>query len=143
MGITIEIAQDAADLASCFALRRAVFMGEQDVSEAEEFDGEDDICTHIIAKLDGVTVGAARFQTKDNAVKIQRVCVTVAHRGKGIGADLIDFIAQHVKTARSEKRIILGAQVHAIPFYEKLGFTAFGAEYLDARIPHSDMEKFI
>jgi predicted GNAT family N-acyltransferase len=143
VGITIEIAQDAADLASCFTLRRTVFMGEQGVSEAEEFDGEDDICTHIIAKSDGVAVGAARFQTKDNAVKIQRVCVTPDHRGKGFGAELIDFIAHHVKTSRSEHRLILGAQLHAIPFYEKLGFTAFGAEYLDARIPHSDMEKFV
>ena len=121
--LTIEIVQDATDMASCFALRRTVFMGEQDVSEAEEFDGEDDICTHIIAKSDGVAVGAARFQTSDGAVKIQRVCVTFEHRGKSYGAKLINFIAHHVKTARSEKRIILGAQVHAIPFYEKLGFT--------------------
>ena len=143
MAFTIEIAQDATDMASCFALRRAVFMNEQNVSEAEEFDGEDNICTHIIAKSDGVAVGAARFQTKEDAVKIQRVCVIAEHRGKSYGAELIDFIVDHVKTTRPEKRIVLGAQVYAIPFYEKLGFTAFGGEYLDARIPHSDMEKFI
>ena len=36
---------------------------------------------------------------------------------------------------------MLGAQTHAIGFYEKLGFTAFGPEYLDAGIPHRDMDR--
>ena len=31
--------------------------------------------------------------------------------------------------------------VHAIPFYEKLGFTVCGPVYDDAGIPHRDMEK--
>ncbi len=33
----------------------------------------------------------------------------------------------------------LGAQVHAIGFYEKLGFEAVGPVYMDAGIPHRDM----
>jgi predicted GNAT family N-acyltransferase len=34
----------------------------------------------------------------------------------------------------------LGAQTHAIAFYERLGFEISSEEYLDANIPHKDME---
>jgi ElaA protein len=37
--------------------------------------------------------------------------------------------------------VVLGAQTHAIPFYESIGYRAFGPEYLDAGIPHRDMLK--
>ena len=37
--------------------------------------------------------------------------------------------------------MVLGAQTHAIPFYENIGYQAFGPEYLDAGIPHRDMIK--
>jgi predicted GNAT family N-acyltransferase len=35
----------------------------------------------------------------------------------------------------------LGAQSHATGFYEKLGFAAFGDEFLDAGIPHRHMRR--
>jgi len=37
-------------------------------------------------------------------------------------------------------RVRLGAQTHALDFYRKLGFAVFGDEYMDAGIPHFDME---
>jgi ElaA protein len=36
-------------------------------------------------------------------------------------------------------RAKLGAQVHALGFYERLGFVAVGPVYLDAGIEHRDM----
>ncbi len=143
MSLDIKIAQDAADVASCFALRRAVFMGEQGVTEADEIDGEDDHCTHIIAKLNDVPIGTARFQIKDGSVKIQRVCVSREYRGKNYGADLIRFVVDHVAQTKLASRLFLGAQTYALPFYEKLGFTAYGTEYMDAGIPHRDMERLL
>ena len=38
-------------------------------------------------------------------------------------------------------RAKLGAQTHALGFYEKLGFTAYGPVYDDAGIPHRDMTR--
>ena len=127
-------------MAACFALRRAVFIEEQSVPVADEIDGEDDACTHIIATLGGTPVGTARFQMKNGSVKIQRVCVSRDHRGKDFGADIIRFIVNHVKITGMADRLFLGAQTHALPFYEKLGFVQYGPEYLDAGIPHYDME---
>ncbi|HHY02857.1 MAG TPA: GNAT family N-acetyltransferase, partial [Paracoccus sp.] len=48
-------------------------------------------------------------------------------------AALDELRARGVTTAR------LGAQTHALRFYEKLGFTAYGPVYDDAGIPHRDM----
>lgn len=141
--LDIKIVQEATDMASCFALRRTVFIKEQAVPKDDEIDGEDDHCTHILATLNGDPVGTARFQIKNGSIKIQRVCVLSEHRGKDYGADLIRFIVDHVKNTDSAKRLYLGAQTHAIKFYEKLGFTQYGPEYLDAGIPHYDMERHI
>lgn len=141
--LDIKIVQDAADMASCFALRRVVFIDEQAVPEADEIDGEDDACTHILATLHGDPIGTARFQLKNGSMKIQRVCVSPNHRGKNYGADLVNFIVDHVEHTGSAKRLYLGAQTHALAFYKKLGFSQYGPEYLDAGIPHYDMERHI
>ena len=46
-----------------------------------------------------------------------------------------------IQTAKNEQRefLKLSSQVHAIPFYESLGFKLQGEEYLDCGIPHRDM----
>ena len=36
-------------------------------------------------------------------------------------------------------KVKLGAQTHALGFYERLGFTAYGPEFDDAGIPHREM----
>ena len=37
----------------------------------------------------------------------------------------------------------LSAQTYAIPFYEKFGFIVCSEEYMDAGIPHKDMQLFL
>jgi ElaA protein len=59
-------------------------------------------------------------------------------RGRGIGAALIRAAVEEIR-ARGMARAKLGSQVHAIPFYEGLGFVAEGPVYDDAGIPHRDM----
>ena len=39
------------------------------------------------------------------------------------------------------EKVVISAQCQARAFYEKLGYTAFGEEYLDEYCPHIDMEK--
>lgn len=127
------------DIATCRALRRVVFIEEQGVSEADEVDDLDGEALHLLANLDGEPVGSARLLAKGETMKIGRVCVLKAQRGSGLGAGLIRK-ALEVAQARGFKRALLGSQTHAIPFYEGLGFVAFGPVYDDAGIPHRDME---
>jgi ElaA protein len=131
---------ETSDLAAPHALRRAVFIEEQGIPEAEEWDALDGAAIHLLA-LEGETpLGTARLFVQGATGKIGRVCVARAARGSGLGRALIlDGCArlQALGCTRAE----LGAQLQAMAFYETLGFTAFGAIYDDAGIPHRNMAK--
>jgi ElaA protein len=134
MSIRIERTDD---IAACLELRRLVFIQEQGVTEADEMDGLDDASLHLLA-IDGITpVGTARILFEGETAKIGRVCVLKSHRGTGLGAGLIQAALAQAKGKAIRAK--LGAQVHAIGFYQMLGFTAFGPVYDDAGIDHRDM----
>lgn len=129
------------DLATCHALRRIVFIDEQGVSEAEEVDGLDGEALHVLATLDGKALGCARILMSDGAAKIGRVCVLKQARGTGLGAAIIEACLDVARDQPGVTKAKLGAQTHALAFYEKLGFAAFGPIYDDAGIPHQHMER--
>lgn len=138
--MTLEVGP-TRDLAACLELRRVVFMLEQDVSEDEERDGKDGEAHHILARQDGRAVGCARILVDGETGKIGRVCVLADHRGTGLGKALMAACLDHLGSMPGVSRAVLGAQTHALGFYESLGFTAFGPEFLDAGIPHLMMER--
>jgi len=126
------------DIATCRALRRVVFIEEQGVSEADELDDLDGVAVHLLATVDGRPMGSARIIPGNGYGKIGRVCVLAEARGTGLGAALMREAVQEcrrlgLKTAR------LGAQTHALGFYEALGFEAVGPVFDDAGIPHREM----
>jgi len=128
------------DLDALQALRRAVFVVEQDVPEAIEWDGIDADCRHAIAE-DGAggVIGCARLLPDGH---IGRVAVVATWRGHGVG----DALMRHmIALARSlgHRRLMLNAQTHALRFYERHGFAAVGDEYDDAGIPHRAMERML
>ncbi len=126
------------DLETCLAIRRKVFIEEQGVSEAEEVDGRDGEAVHFLAEVDGKAIGTARVLLSDTAGKIGRVAVLRPMRGTGAGQALIAAAVAEIR-ARGCQEAVLGAQVSAIGFYERLGFVARGSEFMDAGIPHREM----
>jgi predicted GNAT family N-acyltransferase len=127
------------DIAACRALRRTVFIEEQGVSEADEVDDLDDQAIHLLATDAGRPVGSARLLVMGDVGKVGRVCVLADTRGTGLGAALMRAAVEEFRKVPGVTRVKLGAQCHALGFYERLGFTAFGPEYLDAGIAHRDM----
>lgn len=127
------------DIATCRQLRRTVFIEEQGVSEADEVDDLDDQAIHLLATLDGVPVGSARLLTYGATGKVGRVCVLPAARGTGLGAALMRAAVDQFRAIPGVEKVKLGAQTHALGFYEGLGFVAVGDEFMDAGIPHREM----
>lgn len=127
------------DLAACRVLRRTVFIEEQGVSDTDEVDGRDDEAIHLLATLDGKPIGTARLLVHDGVCKVGRVCVLREVRGQGIGAALIRAAIAEARGMAEVHTVKLGAQTHALGFYERLGFAAYGPIYLDAGIEHRDM----
>ena len=127
------------DITACRALRRIVFIEEQGVPESDELDDLDDVATHLLAHSGGQAVGSARLLTFGDTGKIGRVCVLKHARGQGVGAALTRAAITHF-AALGLAKANLSAQTSALPFYENLGFTAYGPTYLDAGIDHRDMQ---
>ncbi len=136
--MTVLIAE-TRDITTCRALRRRVFIDEQGVSEADELDDLDEVAIHLLASDDGLAIGSARLLVLGDLGKIGRVCVLASVRGRGIGAALIRHAVQRFAAEAGVTRVKLGAQTHALGFYEALGFRAVGDIYDDAGIAHRDM----
>lgn len=127
------------DVSACLALRRTVFIEEQGVSEADELDDRDGEAIHLLATDDGRPVGTARLLLAGETGKIGRVCVLPGMRGTGLGAALMRAALDELRRQPGITRAKLGAQCHALGFYERLGFRAVGPVYDDAGIDHRDM----
>ncbi|WP_317928839.1 GNAT family N-acetyltransferase [Halioxenophilus sp. WMMB6] len=134
--VTIEFVDWQAEQNALLAIRRAVFIEEQGVSEEEEIDGRDEQYQQVLCRVgsEQAAVGCARISAEG---KIGRVAILQPFRQFGLGARLMQFCIEAV-TARQQTPH-LDAQVTVIPFYERLGFLATGEEFLDANIPHKKM----
>lgn len=126
---------------AAFALRRAVFVWEQKVPEEEENDADDLTATHFVAICDGEVVGTLRLLDKPEHIKIGRVAVHQAFRGRGIARAMIAAAMNHAR-ARGRDRFYLTAQSDKLGFYERLGFAAFGPEFIDGGMPHRAMRSY-
>jgi len=137
VSLRIGFAASRADYAACVQIRTQVFVVEQGVDPALEIDAAEDVAVHALASLGSTPVGALRWRrATPDVVKIERVAVLKPHRGDGVGAALMRWSLAHIRGART---IALGAQLTALPFYERLGFAAEGEIYDDAGIPHRRM----
>lgn len=135
----ISVVTTSEDRQACYDIRTTVFVGEQNVPAELELDDLEDACVHFLARENGVPLGTARLHDRGYA-KVQRVAVMKGARGTGLGRRLMEAVLDHARTAGfTEAR--LDAQVTAIAFYERLGFTAEGPEFDDAGIAHRLMTK--
>lgn len=126
---------------AAFALRREVFVWEQNVPEEEEHDADDMTATHLVAVVDGEVVGTLRLIDKPEHVKIGRVAVRRAFRGRGIARQMM-LAAMEQARAQGRDRFYLTAQSDKLAMYEKLGFAAFGPEFQDGGMPHRAMRTY-
>ncbi|MEU8959838.1 GNAT family N-acetyltransferase [Streptomyces sp. NPDC048518] len=149
--VTVRVAAGADDLEACFAVRKDVFVAEQQVPEELEYDAYDAGAVHVLAvREDGVPLGTGRLLTGAAAAAknggdagvgaLGRLAVTRAARGLGVGAALVRAIEDAAR-ARGLTAVDLHAQTHALGFYERLGYEVYGPEFPDAGIPHRAMRK--
>ena len=118
-------------------IRHAVFVVEQGVDAAEEWDGEDAGSRHFLARdATGEPLGTARLMPSG---QIGRMAVLRELRGHGIGAKLLAAAVEAAHAADYE-RVFLHAQTHATGFYERQGFRATGEAFIEAGIEHRLME---
>ncbi|WP_329140660.1 GNAT family N-acetyltransferase [Streptomyces sp. NBC_01476] len=133
-------------MAEVHAIRHEVFVVEQDVPPDLEWDGKDDRAVHALAE----GAGTGRLLLGEDAAGknggdprlavLGRLAVLKAARGGGVGARLVRALEEEAGRL-GLAGIYLEAQVHALPFYERLGYTAYGPEFMDAGIVHRAMRR--
>jgi predicted GNAT family N-acyltransferase len=116
-------------------IRREVFIREQEIPESEEWDGEDAGSVHVLARLNRDPVGTGRLEP---AGKIGRIAVIAGMRGRGIGTRILLRLLDEARRL-GIREPYLHAQVQAVPFYERLGFSCRGEVFDEAGIPHVRM----
>lgn len=118
-----------------------VFVQEQRVPEEEELDSLDSIAVHLLALLNGDPVGTARLIPRgEGYARIGRMAVRAPYRDQGIGTALMNALLD-LACSREVDQVDLAAQLHAIPFYERLHFVTEGGIFLDGGIEHRMMTR--
>ena len=117
--------------------RAQIFIAEQGMHYVDP-DDVDFRSLHIFGVEDGRVVAYLRaFSVGTDAVKIGRV-LTLTH-GMGHGKSLMNYAIGTIPKKLPCKKLVMDAQTHALPFYEKLGFVVTSEEYLEEGVPHVDM----
>ena len=134
---------DSKTYQDALKIRYEVFVEEQNVPEELEIDDLEEQSHHVVLYQDDQPLGTARiYHQGDGVYKIQRVAVLNTQRGQGLGAQLMQACEQKIQQLQGTK-MTLGAQLQALPFYEKLVYTVEGPEFMDAGIPHRTVTKTV
>ncbi|MCG8688874.1 MAG: GNAT family N-acetyltransferase [Desulfobacterales bacterium] len=137
--IVVETGFEGSNAEQIQEIRYSVFCREQNVDPGLEQDGLDPDACHAIAYDGDTCIGTGRILADGH---IGRVAVLKSYRGRGVGRMIVNnLVIQAVQQKMT--RVYLGAQIHAVSFYESLGFTCYGSEYEEAGIQHIHMEKLI
>ena len=124
--------------ATLSSIRQQVFVKEQNVPLDMELDEHDVNSNHLLAIDDhGTPVGTARLLPDGH---IGRMAVLAEFRGNGIGSQLLTDIIELAK-AKGIRTVTLHAQTQAVEFYIKHHFHIVSEEFMEAGIPHVEMQR--
>lgn len=120
-----------------FKIRRTVFVDEQQVDEAEEFDEFENSSIHYLGLINGTPAGTARWRITSNGIKLERFAVLKEFRNKGVAAAILNKVI--TDTIRPGVKLYMHAQLTAQGFYEKYGFVTEGSIFEECGILHYKM----
>jgi len=118
-------------------IRQRVFVQEQGVPEALEWDGLDAECRHALAQSEaGEAIGTGRLLPDGH---VGRMAVLPAWRRCGVGTALLAELLALARS-RGDACVVLHAQAYVAEFYRRAGFEVVSSEFMEAGIPHVQMQ---
>jgi len=114
--VEVSVAHTLNDVMQVIAIRSVVYMSEQDCPFDEEYDGNDFVATHLIARVGGQPTGVVRIRWFADFAKLERLAVLKDHRGGRVTSSLIE--TAFAIAARKGYRTMVGhAQPRLVPFW--------------------------
>lgn len=118
-------------------LRQAVFVTEQGIDPALEFDENDAVVKHVVGYQSGRPVTTVRVDARTPyKMKLQRVATLPTVRGQGLASQVLQYVLKAVPKGTD---VTLDAQEFAVGLYERLGFKVVGEVFMEVGIPHYHM----
>ena len=138
--VTLDGGDWAASQADAAPLRRQVFVDEQGVPEAMEWDDDDAGAWHLVARNRlGMAVATGRLlPATDGVARLGRMAVRRELRSAGLGRQVLQALLAQAR-ARGDRAVAIHAQRSAEAFYRQTGFVAEGEPFDEAGIPHIGM----
>ncbi len=140
MSFEVRPAAGPDELGQAMELRREVFVVEQQVDEAEEFDGREGECVHVVAVDGGRVIGCCRLLPAGEVVKLGRMVVASGRRREGVAEALLAE-SDVQAAALGASQITLSAQTYVTSLYGKAGYEVTSEPYDEVGIEHVRMEK--
>jgi predicted GNAT family N-acyltransferase len=134
--IQVRKVTDPTDLEKVFAIRREVFVVEQNCPPELEWEFEDK-SNHFLATVSGEPAGASRWRKTDKGYKLERFAVLEKFRGMGVGQELVKTVLNDLP--KDAEYVYMHAQIQAVSLYEKFNFVKTGPEFEEAGIRHFKM----
>ncbi|MFA6945916.1 MAG: GNAT family N-acetyltransferase [Pedobacter sp.] len=134
--IEVRKVNDADELQKVFAIRRVVFVDEQNCPPELEWEHEEE-SVHFLGLVDGIPAGASRWRKTDKGYKLERFAVLKEFRGSGMGQALVGAVLKDLPA--DARYAYLHAQLAAMPLYAKFGFKKEGEQFEEAGIQHFKM----
>ncbi len=134
--IEVRKVSDPIELERVFAIRRVVFVDEQNCPPELEVEFDDE-ATHFLATFDGEAAGACRWRKTDKGYKLERFAVLKKFRGFGVGKEMVRTVLAALPA--DAKYVYLHAQLDAVTLYARFGFEKNGPEFEEAGIRHYKM----
>ncbi len=134
--IKVKKVSDPESLEKVFAIRREVFVGEQNCPPELEWEFEDE-SVHFLATVDGEPAGACRWRKTEKGYKLERFAVLKKFRGAGVGQELVKAVLADLPADATY--VYMHAQIQAVSLYQKFGFVKVGDEFEEAGIRHFKM----
>lgn len=142
--VQVKLVADQQQLEAAFDIRRKVFVEEQQVPAAEEYDEFETSSRHFLAySAGGAACGTARWRYTPKGIKLERFAVLEEYRGKGVGSALVQKVLDDIalQPEAKGKMQYLHAQLTAMQLYARFGFKPEGPEFLECDIRHFLMKK--
>jgi len=128
----------APQLYELLQFRQAIFVVEQ-ASPYADLDGKDARAEHLLVRRGDGLIGCLRLIEPDPLVRIGRVAIEPAERGRGLARVMMEAAMERAAQVYPHRDLGVSAQAYLEPFYRSLGFVAVSAPYDDGGVPHIDM----
>ena len=139
----VKSVKNKENLIEAFYIRKEVFVNEQGISLADEFDEFDTInrfCDHILVYSNAQAVGTGRLRGVNGFGKLERICILQPYRQYGLGKIIIKTL-EKIAHERGLSQVNLHGQKQAEGFYIKLGYQTSSEVFIEDGIPHILMMK--